>query len=71
MFGMGKKPGENAKMVVKTARCPQNHPCPSIRVCPTGALTQKGFKAPDVDQDKCIHCAKCVRYCPMGALALE
>ncbi len=71
MFGLNRKPDENARLVVKTDRCPQNHPCPSIRVCPTNALTQKGFKAPDVDPEKCIKCGKCVRYCPMRALVLE
>jgi ferredoxin len=48
-------------------RCPQNHPCPSVRVCPQGALMQKEFLAPVVDGDKCTDCAKCVRFCPMGA----
>ena len=71
LFGSSKKPGENAKLVVKVQRCPQNHPCPSLRVCPTNALMQKGFGAPEVDQEKCIACGKCVRYCPMGALVLE
>jgi len=51
--------------------CPQNHPCPAIRVCPVGALTQTGFKAPTVDEFKCIDCGKCVRFCPMGALILQ
>lgn len=58
-------------LVVKTARCPQNHPCPSVKVCPAGALTQKGFRAPDVDLEKCIQCGKCSNFCPMGALVLE
>jgi len=58
-------------LVVKTAHCPQNHPCPSVNVCPVGALTQKGFHAPDVDMNKCIKCGKCVNYCPMRALVLE
>lgn len=62
---------KNKTLVVKTARCPQNHPCPSIRVCPTGALTQKGYAAPTVDMQKCIKCNKCTRYCPMRALVLE
>lgn len=53
--------------VVKN-RCPQNHPCPSIRVCPVGALIQNGYNAPIVDHDKCIGCEVCVKYCPMGAI---
>lgn len=53
---------------VNKNRCPQNHPCPSVRVCPTGALIQKGFRAPTVEEAKCISCQKCVKFCPMGAI---
>jgi Fe-S-cluster-containing hydrogenase component 2 len=59
------------KLIVKKERCPQNHPCPSIRVCPTGALSQVGYQAPEIDQEKCIQCGKCVRFCPRRALVLE
>jgi len=59
------------KLVVYQRRCPQNHPCPSVRVCPVDALSQQSIEAPAVDQSKCIECGKCVRYCPMGALSLE
>jgi ferredoxin len=52
---------------VDVDRCPQNHPCPALRVCPVNALTQNGFSAPVVDAAKCIHCKKCVKFCPMGA----
>ncbi len=55
-------------VIVDKERCPQNHPCPSVRVCPVGALIQKEFDAPTVDESKCINCKKCVRYCPMGAI---
>lgn len=72
-----KKDTENSKdtkdmsLMVKVDRCPQNHPCPSVRVCPVGALSQKGYNAPIVDMDKCIKCGKCVKYCPRRALVLE
>lgn len=55
-------------ITVVKSRCPQNHRCPSLRVCPVGALRQEGNGAPIVDESKCIDCGKCVRYCPMGAL---
>lgn len=58
-------------LTVKTSRCPQNHPCPSVQICPVQALTQKGYSAPSVDKDKCIKCGKCVTFCPMRALVLE
>ena len=54
-------------LTVNIPRCPQNHPCPMVRTCPVGAITQQGFKAPTIDQEKCIQCGKCLRGCPMGA----
>lgn len=58
-------------LVVDKNRCPQNHPCPSVRVCPVGALSQKGISAPNVNQDTCIKCGKCVNFCPMQALLFQ
>jgi len=52
-------------------RCPQNHPCPALKVCPVKALEQDKFNAPTVKADKCIDCGKCVDFCPMGALVLD
>lgn len=52
-------------------RCPQNHRCPSVGVCPVNALEQKGFNAPTVNKEKCIKCGKCARFCPKQALVLE
>lgn len=52
-------------------KCPQDHPCPSVRVCPVGALRQEGHQAPTVDQEKCIRCGKCANFCPKKALVLE
>ncbi|MEZ4357198.1 MAG: 4Fe-4S binding protein [Eubacteriales bacterium] len=61
----------NKKLIVIEERCPQNHPCPSMRVCPTRALKQDGFSAPTVNYEKCIACGKCVRFCPKSALVLK
>jgi len=55
-------------LYVNAHRCPQNHRCPSLRVCPTGALTQDGYKLPNVDMEKCIKCGKCIKFCPMRAI---
>ena len=56
------------KIVVDERNCPQNHPCPSIRVCPVNAITQVGYNAPVINEELCIKCKKCVMYCPMGAI---
>jgi thioredoxin 1 len=73
MFFESRKKAESSDscpktLVVHKERCPQNHPCPSVRVCSAGALTQKGYAAPLVDQVKCVQCEECVRYCPKRAL---
>jgi|WetSurMetagenome_2_1015567.scaffolds.fasta_scaffold00229_16 ferredoxin len=56
---------------IDSRSCPQNHPCPAVRVCPVGALSQNGFDAPVVDKKKCIDCGKCARTCPMGAILFK
>lgn len=55
-------------VTVRESHCPQNHRCPALRVCPTGALTQVGFGAPVIDAEKCTDCGRCVRVCPMSAM---
>lgn len=48
--------------------CPQNHRCPLLTVCPLEAITQEGNALPVIQEDTCIECGKCVRYCGMGAV---
>lgn len=62
---------QNKTLTVNKNRCPQNHLCPSVGVCPVGALTQNGFSAPVVDHEKCTKCGKCIRRCPMRALKFQ
>ncbi|MDR1003165.1 MAG: 4Fe-4S binding protein [Oscillospiraceae bacterium] len=55
-------------ITVNPKKCPQNHRCPSIAVCPKGAITQEDiYSLPVVDEKKCIKCGICMRYCPKGA----
>jgi len=61
----------NHVLKIKKERCPQNHKCPAVKVCPVGALSQKEFEAPTIDKEKCIACGKCATFCPMNALVLE
>ena len=55
-------------MVIDKNRCPQNHSCPLLRVCPVQAISQKGYGLPVINQEKCIKCGKCIKYCGMGAV---
>lgn len=37
-------------------------------ICPAGAVSmeqdERGFLIPKIDEDRCVHCGKCVRHCP-------
>lgn len=45
------------KLSVNEYKCPQNHRCPSIAVCPHGAITQKDTHSlPVIDENKCVAC---------------
>ena len=58
------------KLKIIVDNCPQDHKCPAVNVCPVGALSQKDFEAPEIDDDKCIRCGKCSNFCPKKALVL-
>lgn len=58
-------------VTVNENRCPQNHRCPAMRVCPVDAIKQTLFFAPKIDDEKCIKCGKCIRVCPMGAIVFQ
>ena len=55
------------KITVNPQKCPQNHRCPMIAICPAGAISQKGNALPAIDQEKCIVCGKCMKFCPKDA----
>ena len=55
-------------MTVDPGRCPQNHKCPAVAVCPVGAIMQKGIGLPEIAEDVCIDCGKCISFCPRKAI---
>jgi tRNA threonylcarbamoyladenosine biosynthesis protein TsaE len=49
-------------------KCPQDHQCPAIAVCPKGAISQSDINAlPRVDDKLCVQCGLCMKFCPKGA----
>ncbi|MBN2411518.1 4Fe-4S binding protein [candidate division KSB1 bacterium] len=56
-------------ILTRAERCPQNHPCPVLRSCPVGAISQHGYSAPVIDEEKCIDCGKCVKLCSVFTTA--
>jgi len=55
-------------IIIDKNKCPQNHRCPSINVCPVGAISQNGFELPVINQELCIECGKCIKFCPRKAI---
>lgn len=56
-------------ITINTMRCPQNHRCPSVGICPTGAIRQQGNGAPTIDEEKCVACGRCLMSCPFGVFS--
>lgn len=59
------------KIEVIKERCPQNHRCPAVKICPINALKQSNNEAPTIDHNLCIKCGKCISFCPMKALIIK
>jgi Fe-S-cluster-containing hydrogenase component 2 len=59
------------ELIIFPERCVKDHKCSAVALCPTGALSQRGFGAPEVDREKCTACGKCARRCPHAALVLK
>ena len=55
-------------ITIDKSKCPQNHRCPSIAVCPVGAISQNGFELPIINQELCVECGKCINFCPRRAI---
>ena len=59
------------EIIVDMNKCPKNHICPAIKVCPVNAIEQDGFDAPKINKEKCIKCKKCTFFCPKKAFTVK
>jgi ferredoxin len=56
------------RLIVNRNKCPRNHKCRAVAICPVGAIAQKDRTClPVVDADRCILCEKCIHICPKRA----
>ncbi len=59
-------------ITVNKDKCPQDHRCPAMAICPKQAITQETiYDLPQVNVDLCILCKKCIQYCPKKAFELQ
>jgi len=58
-------------VIIDAAKCPADHACPLLGICPVEAITQEGFAAPQIDQEKCIACGMCTSVCAFQAADFE
>jgi Fe-S-cluster-containing hydrogenase component 2 len=59
------------KLVLDLQKCPANHSCPAVKVCPYNALSQEDNNhAPVIDYNLCVACGACTRVCGKQALQI-
>jgi len=55
-------------LAIDPQKCPANHRCPIVNVCPMEAISQEGKGLPVIDESKCAECMDCVDSCPTHAV---
>ena len=55
-------------LTIDELRCPQDHRCPLIPVCPVGAISQLGDGLTTIDPMKWIACGECITHCGRQAV---
>lgn len=63
------------KAYINPNSCDRSPGCPAIRVCPSQAISHQrigmfSYDVSAVDPAKCTGCAKCLNYCPRGAIKM-
>ena len=50
-------------IIIDKKKCPADHNCPLVILCPVKAITQTGFAAPEINTRICTECKRCVNHC--------
>lgn len=59
------------KLILDVQKCPANHSCPAVKICPMDALHQAGSNhAPEINYNLCVACGACTRVCGKQALQI-
>lgn len=59
------------KLIIDLQKCPANHSCPAVKVCPMDALHQADdHHAPEITYNTCVACGACTRVCGKKALQI-
>jgi ferredoxin len=55
-------------IVVDRNKCPHDHRCPLMDICPEEAISQGDDGYPIIDYTLCIECGICIKRCPLRAI---
>ncbi len=59
------------KLILDLQKCPANHHCQAVAVCPMDALYQADeHHAPEINYNLCVACGACTRRCGKQALQI-
>lgn len=58
------------KIAVNREKCPQTHKCRNVKACPQGAVKQESGSLPQINEELCTLCGRCVKLCPKGAFEI-
>lgn len=58
-------------IVIREEYCSKINKCLAIEFCPVDAISHIPGELPRVDNQKCINCLKCLKFCPAFAQIIE
>ncbi len=54
------------EILLKTENCAKHNVCAVVEKCPGRAVFKDSFPYPELAEDKCLKCGRCVNTCSNG-----